>query len=105
MTKSNSSKSVIARNGSELAKVLGLKPSAAYEWEVQADLLAKLREVVIKCKLTHEQVAKKAKTSRTRITSILNANLEHVSTDLLIRILGSLGYEVSVSVTKAKIAA
>jgi transcriptional regulator with XRE-family HTH domain len=67
--------------------------------------LAKLREVVNRSKLTHEQVAKKAGTSRTRITSILNANLDHVSTDLLIRIFGSLGYEVSVSVTKAKIAA
>jgi predicted XRE-type DNA-binding protein len=99
------SKTVIARDAKELAKVLGLKAQDAYEWEVQANLLAKLREVVNRSKLTHEQVAKKAGTSRTRITSILNANLDHVSTDLLIRILGSLGYEVSVSVTKAKIAA
>ena len=98
-------KTVIARDAKELAKVLGLKAQDAYEWEVQANLLAKLREVVNRSKLTHEQVAKKAGTSRTRITSILNANLDHVSTDLLIRILGSLGYEVSVSVTKAKIAA
>jgi predicted XRE-type DNA-binding protein len=99
------SKTVIARDAKELAKVLGLKAQDAYEWEVQANLLAKLREVVNRSKLTHEQVAKKAGTSRTRITSILNANLDHVSTDLLIRIFGSLGYEVSVSVTKAKIAA
>ena len=99
------SKAIVARNGQELAKVLGLKPADAYEWEVQANLLAKLREVVAKSKLTHEQVAKKAGTSRTRITSILNANLDHVSTDLLIRILGSLGYEVSVSISRAKIAA
>lgn len=98
-------KTVIAKNGVELAKVLGLKAADAYEWEVQANLLAKLREVVNKSKLTHEQVAKKAGTSRTRITSILNANLDHVSTDLLIRILGSLGYEVNISVSRAKIAA
>lgn len=98
-------KAVIARNGVELAKVLGLKAADAYQWEVQANLLIKLREVVARAKLTHEQVAKKAGTSRTRITSILNANLDHVSTDLLIRILGSLGYEVNVSVTRAKIAA
>jgi predicted XRE-type DNA-binding protein len=99
------SKTLTTRNGVELAKALGLKAADAYEWEVQANLLAKLREVVSRSKLTHEQVAKKARTSRTRITSILNANLDHVSTDLLIRILGSLGYEVSVSVSRAKIAA
>ena len=98
-------KKIVARDGKDIAKILGLKAQDAYEWEVQANLLAKLREVVAKSKLTHELVAKKAGTSRTRITSILNANLEHVSTDLLIRILGSLGYEVNVSVTKAKIAA
>jgi predicted XRE-type DNA-binding protein len=99
------SKTVVAKNALELTKVLGLKAADAYEWEVQANLLTKLREVVTKSKLTHEQVAKKAGTSRTRITSILNANLDHVSTDLLIRILGSLGYEVNVSVSRAKIAA
>ena len=36
---------------------------------------------------------------------ILNDDLEHVSTDLLIRILGSLGYRVRVSVTRADTAA
>ena len=94
-----------AKNGRELAKALGLKPSDAHEWEVQMRLLIKLREIVTSSKLTHDQVANKAGTSRTRITSILNANLEHVSTDLLIRILGSLGYNVTVSVSRAKIAA
>ena len=51
------------------------------------------------------RVAKKAGIARTRITSILNANLDHASTDFLIIILGSLGYEVNVSVSRAKIAA
>jgi hypothetical protein len=46
-----------------------------------------------------------AGTSRTRITAILNDDLEYVSTDLLIRILASLGYRVKVSVTRADTAA
>lgn len=99
------SKIVATRNAVELAKSLGLRASDAYEWEVQATLLKKIKEIVSKSKLTHAQVAQKTGTSRTRITSILNANLDHISTDLLIRILGSLGYEVSVSVTKSKMAA
>lgn len=96
---------IIARNAFDLARELNLKPSYAIEWEVQENLVSKLRDVVVKNKLTHAQVAKRAGTSRTRITSILNGNLDHVSTDLLIRILGSLGYEVNVSVSKAKVAA
>ena len=99
------SRVAVTKNASELAKALGLKPADAYEWEVQAELLSKLKEIVAKQEMTHDQVAKKAGTSRTRITSILNANLSHVSTDLLIRILGSLGYVVSVSVSKHKAAA
>ena len=39
------------------------------------------------------------------VAAILNDDLEHVSTDLLIRILASLGYQVKVSVVKTRTAA
>jgi hypothetical protein len=39
------------------------------------------------------------------VTAILNDNLEHVSSDLLIRILASLGYRVKVSVIRSGSAA
>jgi predicted XRE-type DNA-binding protein len=60
---------------------------------------------VRKHKFTHAEIAKRSETSRTRVTAILNDDLEHVSTDLLIRILASLGYGVKVTVTKSKTAA
>ena len=41
-------KPIVTRTAVELAKALGLKAADAYEWEVQADLLKKLREVVKK---------------------------------------------------------
>jgi predicted XRE-type DNA-binding protein len=50
--------------------------------------------------MTHAQIAARAGTSRTRVTAILNDDLDYVSTDLLIRILASLGYRVKVSVTR-----
>ena len=40
-----------------------------------------------------------------RVTAILNDDLDHVSTDLLIRILASLGYRVKVSVVRSESAA
>lgn len=88
----------------ELAKELGLSVSHAYEWQVRAELAIKLKEITATDNLTHAQVAKLAKTSRTRITSILNFNLHNVSTDLLIRILAALGYGVNLSVCRLKVA-
>ncbi len=47
--------------------------------------------------LTHAQVAGLARTSRTRITAILNRNTKAVSTDLLLRVLYSLGYTAKIT--------
>jgi predicted XRE-type DNA-binding protein len=96
---------VVARNGAELAKVLGLPATAAHEWRVRSELASALIAAVEKEGLTHAEVARRAKTSRTRITSILNRNLQHVTSDLLIRILGSVGHKVRLSVSREKIAA
>ncbi|MGD0867982.1 MAG: XRE family transcriptional regulator [Bryobacteraceae bacterium] len=98
-------KPIVASTPEELAAALGLSALEAQEWEVQYVLLKRLQEAVRKRELTHAQVAKQARTSRSRVTSILNGDLEHVSTDLLIRILGSLGYRVKVSVVRSESAA
>ncbi len=98
-------KSIITRGAAELAKELGLSPSHGYRWELRQELVAKIIEAVEKSDITHATLAKKAKTSRTRITSILNRNIDDVSTDLLLRVLETLGYRVTVGFTRAKIAA
>jgi len=98
-------KPVIARTPEELAGALGLPRAAAKEWQVQHTLLNRLKEVVRRNRMTHAEIAKRAGTSRTRVTAILNDDLEHVSSDLLIRILASLGYRVKVSVVKSNAAA
>ncbi len=93
-------KPIVARTPEDLAKAMGLSAAAAKEWQVQHALLRRLKKIVHKEKLTHAEIAMGAGTSRTRITAILNDDIEHVSSDLLIRILGSLGYRVRVSVTR-----
>lgn len=85
------SKAIIAKNAEELAIALGLTPADGLEIEIRSDLNDKIIEVVQKKGLTHAQVAKLAKTSRPRVTAILNRNTVEVSTDLLLRLLGSLG--------------
>ena len=52
-----------------------------------------------------DEVARRGGSSRTRVTSILNGNLDNVSSDLLIRLLSSLGYRVRVSVSRVDSAA
>lgn len=84
---------IVARNARELAKVLGLTPAEGMEIEFRSDLNDKIIEVVSKKKLTHAEVAMLARTSRTRITAILNRNTRDISTDLMLRVLASLGVE------------
>jgi predicted XRE-type DNA-binding protein len=98
-------KPVVATTPENLAAALGLSAVVAKEWQVQHALLKRLREIVRRQKITHAEVARRAGTARTRVTAILNDDLEHVSTDLLIRILASLGYRVRVSVVRSDSAA
>jgi predicted XRE-type DNA-binding protein len=94
-------KPIVARTPEELASALGLSGAAAKEWQVQHILLKRLKEIARRQKITHAEIATRAGTSRTRVTAILNDDLRHVSSDLLIRILGSLGYRVKVSVVRS----
>lgn len=98
-------KPVIARTPEELAASIGLSTTAVKEWQVQHVLLKRLKEIAARKNVTHAEIAKRAGTSRSRVTAILNGDLDHVSSDLLIRILASLGYRVKVSVVRADTAA
>ena len=98
-------KPIVARTPEELAEKLGLSALAVKEWQVQRVLLKKLKEIVRREQMTHAEIAKRAGTSRSRVTAILNDDLEHVSTDLLIRILAAIGYRVKVSVVRSDTAA
>jgi predicted XRE-type DNA-binding protein len=98
-------KPIVASTPEDLAAALGLSAAEAKEWQVQHVLLKRLKEIVRRQDITHAEIAKRAGTSRTRVTAILNDDLEHVSSDLLIRILGSLGYRVRVSVVRSDSAA
>ena len=94
-------KSLVARNATELAQILGLSPAEGAEIELRSALNDKLIEIVHKTGLTHGQVAKLARTSRSRITAVLNRNTKDVSTDLLLRIIASLGYRAKITFSRA----
>ena len=92
---------VVARNAKELANALGLTPADGAEIELRSELNSKIVEIVARKKLTHAKVAKLARTSRTRLTAILNRNTKSVSTDLLLRVLYALGYMAKLKIRRA----
>jgi predicted XRE-type DNA-binding protein len=69
------------------------------EMEIRQHVNRKIIAAVKRSGMTHLEVAKAAGTSRTRLTAILNCNTSHVSTDLMLRILASLGYRAKISFT------
>ena len=98
-------RTVTAKTPETLARTLGLSGIEAQEWQVQHALLKRLRQIVVEEGLTHAEVARRGGSSRTRVTSILNGNLDNVSSDLLIRLLAALGFQVRVSVSRVDSAA
>jgi predicted XRE-type DNA-binding protein len=95
------SNAIVARNAAELAKALGLTPAAGAEIELRSHLNSKIAEIVQRKGLTHMQVAKLARTSRTRVTAIMNHNTKDISTDLLLRVIYALGYTAKIRFQKA----
>ncbi len=94
-------KAVITRTASELARALGLTPADSAEIELRSALNSKIVEVVRRKDLTHSQVARLARTSRTRVTAIMNRNTKDISTDLLLRVLYALGWTAKISFRSA----
>lgn len=93
-------KPIVAKDSRELAVALGLSPTVGLEFEIRSDLNDKIIETVTKRGLTHAQVAKLSQTSRTRITALMNRQCKDISTDLMLRVLGSLGIYAKVQFKK-----
>jgi predicted XRE-type DNA-binding protein len=95
------SRAIITRSAADLAKALGLTPADGAEIQLRSNLNSKIVEVVQRKGLTHAQVARLARTSRTRVTAIMNRNTKAISTDLLLRILYALGYTAKITFANA----
>jgi len=70
-------KPVLTKNAKELAVALGFNEAVGLEFEIRSDINDKIIETVMKQGLTHAQVAKLAKTLRTRVTALLNRQSNH----------------------------
>ena len=100
MATSIARKLVTVRTAEDLGRTLGLSPADTAEMEFRSDLTVSLAKIIQSGRLTHAEIAKRAGTSRTRVTAIANGNTRGVSTDVLIRVLAATGYRAEVHVKK-----
>ena len=98
-------KPIIARNASELARVLGLTRVDAIEMELRCQLNDKVIVAMRKSRRTLASVAKAAGTSPSQLNTILNRNRPDVSISLMLRILFALGYRLQVRFSRVRRAA
>lgn len=90
------SKAIVTTSAAGLAEALGLSPADGAEIQLRSDLNSKIVALVRRKGLTHAQVARLARTSRTRVTAIMNRNTKDISTDLMLRVLYALGYSAKI---------
>lgn len=77
----------LSKEAKQLAKDLGLPETHAYMWELKATLYRKSAELIKESDLTHEQIAKKVGTSRSRINRISRFGEMNVSIEMLLTII------------------
>ena len=90
-------KHALSNRGTAVFPRVGLTPADGAEIALRSDLNLKIAKVVAQKRLTHAQVARLARISRTRITAILNRKTKDISTDLLLRVLYALGYTARIT--------
>ena len=100
MATSKARKPVTVRTTEELGRALRLSPADTAEMEFRSELTVALAKIIQSGQLTHADIAKRAGTSRTRVTAIANGNTQGVSTDVLIRVLAATGHRAELRVKK-----
>ena len=101
MATSKTRRLVKVRTADELGRALGLSVIDTAEMEFRSELTASLAKIIQSGRLTHADIAKRAGTSRTRVTAIANGNTRGVSTDVLIRVLAATGHRAELRVKKS----
>jgi predicted XRE-type DNA-binding protein len=100
MKQANPEKVIRAKTAEDLGNALGLSAAETGEMEFRSELACALAKIIQNGKHTHAEIAKRAGTSRTRVTAIANGNTQGISTDLLIRVLSATGYRAELRVRK-----
>ncbi len=75
----SSNKPIRVNSAADLGRALGLSRAETGEMEFRSELTCVLAKIIQDGNLTHAEIAKRARTSRTRVTAIANANTHGIS--------------------------
>lgn len=90
-------KSQNRKAGRKYAKKIGLSPVENLGIGIRNQLNEKIISEVKRRKLKHYEIANSVCTGRSKVTAIMNRKLKNISTDLMIRILESLGIYITIT--------
>ena len=85
----------------EMAKMLGIPAGRAQEGYFKAELISEVKEHLKRKNITHAELAKKSGVPRSAVTGILNASLQSVSLERVLRMAGALGIEVEFRIKRS----
>lgn len=88
----------LSKQAKTLAEDLGLNNADAIVMELKAKLYEQASKSIKKSKLSHEAIAKKIGTSRSRITRIANLGENSLSIELLVKIIAVLENKIPLKV-------
>ena len=84
--------------GLEIAKMVGVSPSRGMEAVIKAQLISAVLGSLQKNKLTHAEIAKRAKLPRSAVTGILSGSLQKVTIDRVLRLIEAVGLVAEVRI-------
>lgn len=88
------------KHAKALADDLNLNDAEAAVMELKAHLYQQAAKSISKSKLTHEAIAKKIGTSRSRITRIANLGENSLSVELLVKLIFTLDHKMPLKILK-----
>lgn len=89
------------KGAKDLSRLLGLSEADAIEAEIKADMMKKIRDLVVNEGLTHQEVSDMSGVGRTVVTQIVNCSIQRITIDRLIKVLISLGITPQIKYKKA----
>ncbi len=87
-------------SAAELAKKLKVSKARGLEAVLKADLIDAILKTIEREGLTHEEVARRSRLSRSAVTGILSGSLQKVTLDRILRLVEGVGLTAQIRVRK-----
>ena len=85
----------------EIAKLVGISPARGMEAIIKAQLITAVLQAIQDKKITHLELAKRAKLPRSAVTGILSGSLQKVTIDRVLRLIEAVGLIAEIRIRKS----